>query len=159
MKCHHSAPVGGARSSIVGRHYLVFDCRARGRYKMERARISKLLQQLHRQPLNRFPAPRERLNAPDRQGVYVIRDPRRSVLHVGRTHRGKKGLRQRLSDHLHANSSFVIEHLEGNGKKLRGGYTFELLEVASSRDRLLLEYAATVWHCPEHLGDGARASK
>lgn len=121
----------------------------------ERRYITKLMKTLHRQPLKSFPAPRERLDAPGTHGVYIIRDRRRRVLHVGRTLRGKKGLRQRLNNHLHAASSFVIVHLRGNGKRLRGGYTYQYLEVSSSRDRVLLEYAATVWHCPLHLGDGA----
>lgn len=125
----------------------------------ERIHILKLLKQLRKQPLKRFPAPRERLEAPDAQGVYVIRDPKRVVLHVGRTLRGKKGLRQRLKNHLQAGSSFVIAYLRGNGKRLRSGYTYQCLEVSASRDRVLLEYAATVWHCPKHLGDGAGVPK
>jgi hypothetical protein len=125
----------------------------------ERGRIAKLLNRLHSQPLKRFPAARERLDAPDSQGVYIIRDPKRRVLHVGRTLRGKKGLRQRLKNHLGAASSFVIAHLGGNGKRLRNGYTYQYLEISGSRDRILLEYAATVWHCPKHLGDGAGVPK
>jgi excinuclease UvrABC nuclease subunit len=125
----------------------------------ERSRISKLLRRLHRQPLRRFPALHEQLDAPNAQGVYVLRDPKRKVLHVGRTLRGKNGLRQRLKNHLNAASSFVIAHLRGNGKRLRSGYTFQYLEVPNSRERILLEYAATVWHCPKHLGDGAGVPK
>jgi hypothetical protein len=125
----------------------------------ERARIGGLLKQLRRQPRHRFPAARSGSAAPNTHGVYVIRDAHRRVVHVGRTVRGKNGLRQRLGNHLQAGSSFVIKYLRGNGKRLRNGYTFQYLEVPDARERVLLEYAATVWYCPLHLGDGAGVAR
>ena len=38
-----------------------------------------------------FPREREKLNAPLKQGVYMILDPHGNVAHVGRTLRGKRG--------------------------------------------------------------------
>lgn len=88
--------------------------------------------------------------------MYVIRDPGRQVVHVGRTPRAKGGLHQRLYDHLAGRSSFVADYLKGKEWKLRGGFTFQYLEVPDHRQRVLLEYHATVVHCPKHLGDGSK---
>ena len=117
-------------------------------------RIMALLDELNTQALNVFPASRQPLDAPDTQAVYVVRSPDGAVVHVGRTVRGKQGLRQRLKDHLGASSSFSKGFLKGNGAVLRESYTFQFLEVANDRERLLLEYAATVWHGPVHLPVG-----
>jgi hypothetical protein len=68
--------------------------------------------------------------------------------------RGHNGLRQRLQNHLQGQSSFVRAHFRGNGGRLRGKCTFQVLVVPRDRPRALLEYAATVWHCPKHLGLG-----
>jgi hypothetical protein len=105
-----------------------------------------------------FPKHRQRLDAPDVHGVYVIRDPMRRVTHVGRTYRGQAGLFQRLRNHLSAQSSFVLVYLKGDATKLRDGFTFQYLEVPNDRERALLEHFATAWHCPAHLGVGARRS-
>ena len=121
----------------------------------ERIGIHRLLGRLKLQPRHPFPARGVPLEAPNTHGVYVIRNAKRRVVHVGRTVRGKNGLRQRLGNHLQSQSSFVITYLKGRGKWLREGYTYQYLEVAGSRNRVLLEYAATVWHCPIHLGDGS----
>ena len=120
----------------------------------ERIRIERLLALLHEQPIVSFPEARKHLNAPLTQGVYVIRTSKGIVAHVGRTVRGSKGLRQRLQNHLSAQSSFVQVHLKGLGKKLREGFTFQCLSVANPRDRALLESRAVAWHCPLHLGVG-----
>lgn len=120
----------------------------------ERQRIRKLLAKLNAQPRVPFPNVRQRLQAPDTHGVYVIRNPSRRVLHVGRTQRGRAGLRQRLRNHLSAQSSFVVAHLKGDADKLRNGFTYQYLEVSDGRDRALLEHLATAWHCPVHLGVG-----
>lgn len=119
--------------------------------------LSGLLQKLNSQPLIAFPERGQKLNAPEKHGVYVIRDPRQSVVHVGRTVRGKRGLFQRLNNHLQSQSSFVINFLDGDGSKLRGRYTFQYLVVDGERQdrrRALLEHIATAWHCPKHLGLG-----
>jgi hypothetical protein len=124
-----------------------------------RERIEALFRQLTDQERNRFPQLRGRLDAPDEQGVYVISDPEGDILHVGRTHRGQRGLRQRLDNHLRAQSSFVLKHLRGRGERLREGYTYQYLEVSDPRERALLEHFATAWLCPKHLGTGAEGER
>lgn len=118
----------------------------------ERKRIRKLLSDLNRQRLYTFPEPRCSLDAPREHGVYIIRNSRGRVVHVGRTYRGKAGLLQCLRNHLAAQSSFVVAFLDGDGSRLRNGYTFQYLKVRDERERALLEYLATAWHCPKHLG-------
>lgn len=120
--------------------------------KNERDAISQLLAELNTQPILPFPQEGTPLQAPTGQGVYVIRSSRNRVVHVGRTVRGKAGLRQRLRNHLAAQSSFVNVWLEGRASELRTGYTYQYLEVSDNRQRALLEHIATAWHCPAHLG-------
>src|SRR5437899_658364 len=121
---------------------------------MNRITIEKWFRKLEKQPEQKFPKPREHLEAPTAQGVYVIRSPRGKVLHVGRSHRGRYGLWQRLHNHLQGYSSFVFEYLGDRPRRLRNGYTFQCLEVRNPRLRALLEHFATAWHCPAHLGTG-----
>ena len=122
---------------------------------MERKRIEKLFARLQKQPTSRFPKVGVALVAPATHGVYVLRDRANKVVHVGRTVRGRNGISQRLYNHLRGQSSFVNAHLDGHGERLRTGYTFQFLEVADDRERALLEYFATAWFCPTHLGLGA----
>ncbi len=123
--------------------------------EMERAQIEKLFTELEERPRLQFPKVGEALGAPqNRHGVYVIRNLAGDVEHVGRTLRGKKGLFQRLKNHLQGQSSFVKEHLSGNGSALRDGYTYQYIEVDDDRKHALLECYATAWHCPAHLGLG-----
>lgn len=132
-----------------------FDSLARRRQIRGReARVVRaLLNRLERAPMTRFPKRGERICAPDKHGVYVVYSPRaRRVVHVGRTYRGAVGLRRRLKNHLHRQSSFTSEYLKGNGDKLRHGYTFRCLPVAAPRIRALLENYATGSLCPVHLG-------
>jgi hypothetical protein len=82
--------------------------------------VRKLFTELTRSPLHTFPDFREMLNAPDRQGVYVIYNPRGKVMPVGRTLRAKGGIAQRLRNHMAGASSFTIQYLKGRGVKLRG---------------------------------------
>ena len=91
----------------------------------------------------------------DSQGVYVILDVKGTVLHVGKTSRAKKGLRQRLNNHLRGQSSFAKKFLKQNGKELREGYIFKYIIVDDSKLRTLLEAYAIGCLCPEHLGTGA----
>ena len=126
---------------------------------IERKHIRDLLTLLNRQPAHKFPPPRCSVEATEEHGVYIIRDHTNQVVHVGRTYRGKAGLRQRLRNHLAAQSSFVNTYLSGNGKQLRDGFTYKYLAVRDDRDRALLEYLATAWHCPKHLGVHASRSK
>jgi hypothetical protein len=120
--------------------------------------IRKLYQRLLRAPRVRFPNPRERLPVPDTHGVYIIFAPRGTVLHVGRTVRGQRGLRRRLNNHLHGGSSFTRQFLRGRGSRLRGTHTFSFVEVANPRTRALLESLAVGCLCPKHLGVGENAA-
>jgi hypothetical protein len=122
----------------------------------ERVEIIKLFRELPRQPPVPFPQPRQKLVAPDAHGVCTIRDSPQHVVHVGRTVRGKNGLRQRLGNHLAGPSSFMQRHLAADGSALRDGYTFQYIEVARPRERALVEALASGWLCPDHLGLGER---
>jgi len=119
----------------------------------ENALIKKLFNDLCAKPITTFPKEREPLEAPCSHGVYIIRKDDK-VLHVGRTHRAKNGLRQRLYNHLYGQSSFTEKHLHGSGKEMRKGYTYQYLEVSDPRHRALLEAYAVGILCPEHLGLG-----
>jgi hypothetical protein len=122
---------------------------------MERDTIRRLFKRLDQQPHLRFPKLRESLDAPkEHHGVYVIRNPRGRVEHVGRTLRGRDRLLQRLRNHLRGQSSYIRKHHAGDGNILRSGYTYQYLAVANDRARALLEHYATAWHCPVHLGLG-----
>ena len=68
--------------------------------------IKAKLKQLLKSPLLRFPASGDRLTVPYLQGVYIIYDPKGRVVHVGRTVRGRRGLHQRINNHLHGRSSW-----------------------------------------------------
>jgi hypothetical protein len=121
----------------------------------ERRQVKALFEKLCRQPMESFPPPRGRLTASCQQGVYVIRDHKKRVVHVGRSRTGKRGLRQRLNNHLHGASSFVIHYLEGDGSRLRRGYTFQCIEIPGRRSRALVEALAAGLLCPLHI-DGKR---
>jgi len=102
-----------------------------------------------------FPSSGKKLiQVPDKHGVYVISDRVGRVLHVGRTYRGKAGLKQRIKNHLNGQSSFVHTYIKGNKRQLRRGYTFKFLEVGHARRRALLEHYATGMLSPAHLGLG-----
>ena len=124
----------------------------------ESSTIRELFGRLRAAPQIPFPAVGKRLAVPDTHGVYVIYAPRGAVLHVGRTLRGKRGLQQRLNNHLHGASSFTNQYLDGNGTKLRGTHKFTFLEVANARTRALLEAFAVGTLCPKHLGVGENAA-
>ena len=121
---------------------------------MEPEIIEDLYTQLMDSPLGIFPALGERLEAPDRQGVYVIYGPRGRVVHVGRTTTARDGISQRLRGHMAANSSFTNVYLRGDGARLRGRYKYRALVVRNRRHRALLEAYATGQLCPAHLGTG-----
>lgn len=120
----------------------------------EQTKIIRLFSNLITQPINPFPQQREQLNAPSEPGVYIIRKER-IVLHVGRTVRGKRGLYQRLNNHLRGQSSFVQDYLSGNFNTLRNAeYTYQCLVVLDDRIRALLEAYAIGSLCPQHIGLG-----
>jgi hypothetical protein len=125
--------------------------------KYERRKIDKLFVSLNRAPLREFPAPRKRLDAPTRQGVYVIYSPSGKILHVGSTPRAKKGIAQRLRNHMATQSSFTIKSLGKDGSRLRRGYKFRCLIVPGQRQRALLEALAIGRLCPAHIGLGRSA--
>lgn len=120
----------------------------------EARQIRKLLDRLLRCPSMNFPSHRKGVDAPMEPGVYIIYDPKSVVAHVGRTPRGKLGIRQRLKNHLHSSSSFTSQYLKGAGHVLRSGYTFRYIIVKDPRTRALLEAYATGCLCPAHLGSG-----
>ena len=117
--------------------------------------IKGLFENLCSQPNRAFPHARQTLDAPAKHGVYIIRQGE-TVLHVGRTVRGRDGLHQRLNNHLHGSSSFARQYLNGRGATLReSGYTYQFLELENPRKRALLEAYAIGMLCPKHLGLGA----
>src|ERR1700675_1404948 len=107
--------------------------------KGEPKAIKAKLNQLLKSPLLRFPVSGDRLTIPYLQGVYIIYDPKGRVAHVGKTVRGKRGLHQRINNHLHGRSSFVIKTLNGKGARLRQGFKFRFIAIENSRFRALIE--------------------
>ena len=122
----------------------------------EYQKIEKLFRELCEQRLYDFPGKgyTESIGVPNKQGVYIIFGSDNSVLHVGRTQRGKNGLRQRLNNHLLGQSSFVDKYLKGRGSALRKGYKFKYLVVEDPRERALVEAFTIGKLCPVHLGLG-----
>ena len=120
----------------------------------EQKTVRAVFTELKGSPLQTFPDLRGKLNAPDRQGVYVIYAPRGKVAHVGRTPKAKGGIAQRLRDHMSGASSFTNQYLNGEGSKLRGKYKFRYIVVNNRRHRALLEAYATGKLCPAHIGLG-----
>jgi excinuclease UvrABC nuclease subunit len=120
----------------------------------ESLEVKMLFDELCAQPRRPFPQYRQPLDAPSKPGVYIIRKEE-TVLHVGRTLRGKDGLYQRLNDHLHGSSSFTNEYLKGKGATLReAGYTYQYFVVEDPRKRTLSEAFTLGTLCPVHLGLG-----
>jgi hypothetical protein len=123
--------------------------------KREQKAIRRLFSDLVRAQCHEFPKAGKKIEAPNKQGVYVIYSPRGRVVHVGRTPKAKGGIVQRLRNHLHASSSFAQKYLGGHGYKLRNGYKFSCLVVKNPRRRALLEAYAIGCLCPAHIGDGS----
>jgi len=121
-----------------------------------RRRVRRLYKQLTTAPLVPFPLTGFNIDAPKRQGVYIIVHNRRGVVHVGRTTRGRNGLYQRLKNHLQARSSFVILFARPQRLDLRAHCKFRYLAVGNARARAFLEALATGELCPAHIGDGSR---
>ena len=119
---------------------------------VETLNVAQSLERLSRQPWREFPQPREKLEAEAKRGVYVIADPAGKIVHIGSTPRARRGIEQRLKNHLAGKSSFVRRHLGGKGHRLRKGYKYQFLVVENSRHRALLEALAIGVLCPEHLG-------
>lgn len=120
----------------------------------ESKEVKILFDKLCVQPKLSFPQFRQLLNAPSKQGVYIIRKEE-TVLHVGRTLRSRNGIHQRLKNHLHGSSSFTNKYLKGKGATLRkDGYTYQYLVLEDPRKRALLEAYAVGTLCPKHIGLG-----
>jgi hypothetical protein len=117
--------------------------------------LQKLLAKLLRSQPGYFPL-KGPVRCSEEHGVYVIYSPKGMVLHVGKTARAKKGLDQRLQNHITNNSSFSIHYLENNGKRLRRGYKFKYVLVSKPRLRALLEAYVTGRLCPAHIGTGEK---
>lgn len=124
----------------------------------ERALVNALFESLDAQPRVLFPQKGKRISAPLAHGVYVICAPDGTVVHVGRTVTGQKGLSQRLGNHVNGKSSFARGYLKGKTEELRSSFTFQYIEVFDDRERALLEHFATAWHCPARLGLGRGSS-
>lgn len=122
----------------------------------ERERIVRFFEKLIACEPVKFPKPRETLNAPTKRGVYLILNPRGTVLHVGSTPRAANGIKQRLNGHLQDKSSFVNIYLNHQSDKLRSGYTFKYVIVKKPRHRALLEAYAIGMLLPKHIGTGQR---
>jgi hypothetical protein len=121
--------------------------------------ITRLFNKLCEQPRENFPKQGKSITAPSTHCVYVIRKDE-IVLHVGRTYRGKEGLKQRLNNHLHGASSFAVQYLKPMAANLRdAGYTYQCLELKEPRKRALVEAYATGTLCPVHLGLGEAKDK
>lgn len=120
---------------------------------IEHEKIKELFQELLVQPKKLFPKEGYDYEASKEKGVYVILKGLK-VLHVGCTPRARKGIGQRLRNHLQGKSSFVRKFLKGNPSELRQGCSFQYLAVEDSRQRMLLESYAVGILCPEHLGVG-----
>lgn len=120
----------------------------------EKKQLEQLFKQLISAPIELFPEFRHPLKAPKKRGVYIIRSPKGTVLHVGRTPSAKDGLYQRLRQHMSGSSSFVIQDLNRDGSQLRGNYWFQCLVVDNRRQRALLEAYAIGQLCPRHIGLG-----
>ncbi|RNJ42379.1 hypothetical protein B5V01_08225 [Mesorhizobium erdmanii] len=118
----------------------------------ERGHILALFDQLISSTLHQFPVGRSSLDVPSGHGVYVIYGPNEQALHVGKSSRGRRGVRQRLLNHLAGQSSFVKLYLKRDKSQLRSGCHFRYLEIEDPRKRALLEAYATGYLCPAHIG-------
>jgi hypothetical protein len=115
----------------------------------EQKAVHALFAELRRSPLQEFPRARKPLKAPNKQGVYIIYDPRNRAVHVGATPSGAGGIRKRLANHLHNASAFSVLFLKG-GAKLRCGYKYRCLIVPNRRRRALVKAYAIGYLCPTH---------
>lgn len=99
------------------------------------------------------------INITDKHGVYIIYSPNNEVLHVGNTPSGRKGLNQRLYNHITCTGIFYREYLKRLNIKMRGTHKFKYIEVPFPRHRALLESLAAGCLCPQHFGTGEKQNK
>ena len=100
--------------------------------------IKDLFEKLILSEYHVFPA-RGKINITEKHGVYIIYNPNNEVLHVGNTPSGRKGLNQRLYNHISCTGIFYEKYLKPDKIKMRGIYKFKYLEVKDIRHRALLE--------------------
>ncbi|MBX2983985.1 MAG: hypothetical protein KF843_15015 [Flavobacteriales bacterium] len=125
--------------------------------KSEADKISDLYKKLVKSTEYTFPI-KGKINVSDEHGVYIIYSPKASVLHVGNTPSGKKGLNQRLYNHISKTGIFYQKYLKPKKISLRGDHKFKFLVVPSPRERALLEALTAGLLCPAHFGTGAKKS-
>lgn len=123
-------------------------------FSRERDRIARLYRKLLACEPVTFPRPNQPMDAPTERGVYIILNPRGTVLHVGSTPRAANGIKQRLYGHLQNKSSFVNVYMNHDGERLRNGYKFKYVVVRDPRQRALLEAYAVGRLLPKHIGTG-----
>ncbi|MDG4898164.1 hypothetical protein P9272_31995 [Mesorhizobium sp. WSM4976] len=119
----------------------------------ERAQILALYDELVSEKLYQFPPKREHLpkEVTSAHGVYIIYGADGQVLHVGKSSRGKRGVFQRLMNHLAGQSSFVNLYFKGDKTQVRA-CGFRFLSIDDARTRALVEAYATGYLCPAHIG-------
>jgi hypothetical protein len=117
--------------------------------------IEGLFEKLTSSNFHIFPM-KGKINVSDRHGVYIIYNPQNDVLHVGNTPSGRKGLNQRLYNHISCTGVFYDKYLKPNKIKMRGTHKFKYLEVKDIRQRALLEAYAAGNLCPAHFGTGEK---
>ena len=122
---------------------------------IEKQFIQSLFIRLLKQNKFEFPKYHQKLIAPSKHGVYIIREGN-EVLHVGNTLRGVNGLQQRLKNHLSGNSSFSRNYLKVKNINLRDNCTYQYLVVEDPRKRALLQALVIGKLCPAHIGLGLR---
>lgn len=120
--------------------------------KNEQIKVKEVFRNLISQRIHTFP-PSGRLPAEitSDQGVYIIYRKDGRVLHVGRSSRGKRGVFQRLNNHLAGQSSFVESYFKRDKSRVRA-CGFRYLPVKNDRLRALVEAYATGVLCPAHIG-------
>lgn len=60
-----------------------------------------------------------KINVSEKHGLYIIYSPQNQVLHVGNTPSGRKGLDQRLYNHISSTGVFYEKYLKPNKIKMR----------------------------------------
>lgn len=123
---------------------------------IEQEKIQKLLKKLQKSKFHYFPQIRQTIDVTSKQGVYIIFNFNDEILHIGRTYRGSKGLKQRLKDHLYGSSSFMQNFTEVNTEKLRKTCKFKYIEVENLRERAFLESLAVGSLCPKYIGSNEK---
>ena len=121
----------------------------------ESDRVMLLHKELVGSKVHRFPS-YGKIEATNKQGVYIIYDNKKRPLHVGKTNGGRNGLNQRLLNHLCNQSSFSKLYMQINSVSLRDWGEFQFIEIENARERSLLEALTAGLLCPIHIGTGIK---